>query len=84
MSEKEEETRERDTAHPEGFCPVCLFMGMMKEQRTHYSGFFDHLYSAQIEMLKAVRALVDARIAAIEKRKTAEILEKKVTRIEVD
>jgi hypothetical protein len=56
----------------------------MKERRTKYSGFFDHLFNAQIELLRAFRSLVDARIAAIEKRKLHDEPEKTATRIEVE
>jgi hypothetical protein len=84
MTGEEEELRERSALHPEDLCPACLLMRAMKERRTRYSGFFDHLYSAQIEMLKAFRALVDAKIAAVEGRKAEEDVVKKVTRIEVD
>ncbi len=84
MNGKEEEAKDRSELHPEDYCPACLLVRAMKERRTRYSGFFDHLFSAQIEVLRAFRSLVDARIDAIEKRRTGQEGEKKATRIEVD
>ena len=84
MNAKEEEAKERSGLHSEDTCPACFLMRAMKARRTRYRGFFDHLYNAQIEMLQAFRSLVDARIAAIEKRKSSEENEKRATRIEVE
>ncbi len=83
MDGKEEEAKDRSELHPEDYCPACLLVRAMKERRTKYSGFFDHLFNAQIEVLRAFRSLVDARIAAIEKRKVQEKQEKTATKIEV-
>ena len=84
MNGKEEEAKERGALHPEDYCPACFLVRAMKERRTKYSGFFDHLFNAQIELLRAFRSLVDARIAAIEKRKLHDEPEKTATRIEVE
>jgi uncharacterized protein Veg len=46
------------------------------------STFFTHLHQSQIELLKAIRSLVDDRIGELEKKKEGG--RKKTTRIEVE
>ena len=46
------------------------------------STFFSHLHQSQVELLKAIRSLVDDRIGELEKRK--ERGRKKATKIEVE
>jgi wobble nucleotide-excising tRNase len=84
MNAKEEEVKEGRELHFEDYCPACFLMRAMKARRTRYRSFFDHLYNAQVEMLRAFRSLVDARIAAVEKRKSHEENEKRATKIEVE
>jgi hypothetical protein len=84
MNEKEEEVKECSTPGAEDSCPACLLMRALKGRLTRYSGFFDHLYEAQMEMLRAFRSLVDARITALEGRKSSHQNEKRATRIDVE
>jgi hypothetical protein len=55
-------------------------LGKKKGQR---SEFFQHVGQSQVEMLKAVRSLVDMGIEYIE-QKTLKKNEKKATKIEVE
>ncbi len=50
----------------------------MEEAKDQYSGFFAHLRSARIEVLKGFRTLIDERISSLEKQK------KKVTKVKVE
>jgi len=79
VSKKEKEkkskaTREHDTC----YCPFCLSNRMMQEAKEQYSGFFNHLRKARVEVLRAFRTLIDERISALEEKK------KKVTKVKVE
>jgi hypothetical protein len=85
MDESRGEDKERTSDHPERcYCPVCTFTRALKETRRKHSGFFEHFHNARIEMLRAVRSLVDERIASIEKAKAAEEAKDRVTKVEVE
>jgi hypothetical protein len=58
-----------------------FFWDMQKGSRKR-SKFFDHLDQSRVEFLKAIRSLVDERIADIEKKGAAR--SKKATRIKVE
>ena len=51
---------------------------MLEEAKEQYSGFFSHLRSARIQVLKAFRTLIDERISSLEENK------KKVTKVKVE
>jgi hypothetical protein len=51
---------------------------MIEEAKEHYSGFFTHLRKARIEVLRALRTLIDERISSLEEHK------KKVTKVKVE
>ena len=59
-------------------CPFCLSSRMVEEAKEQYSGFFTHLRQARIEVLRALRTLIDERISSLEEHK------KKVTKVKVE
>ena len=63
-------------------CPVARFFTEMEKTYGKKSTFFTHLHQSQIELLKAIRSLVDDRIGELEKKKEGG--RKKATRIEVE
>jgi hypothetical protein len=63
-------------------CPVGRFLKEMEKTCGKKSAFFSHLHQSQIELLKAIRSLVDERIGELEKKKEGG--RKKATRIEVE
>jgi hypothetical protein len=66
-----------------GLCPVGRFFSELERRAGTESRFFEHLGKSRIEFLKAVRALVDERIEAIEKKGAAKGGRRR-TRIEVE
>ena len=64
------------------YCPVGKFFWDMQKSYRKKSKFFDHLDQSRIEFLKAIRSLVDERIADIEKKGAAR--SKRATKIKVD
>ena len=63
-------------------CPVARFFTEMEKTYGKKSTFFTHLHQSQVELLKAIRSLVDDRIGELEKRKDGG--RKKATKIEVE
>ena len=63
-------------------CPVARFFTEMEKAYGKKSTFFTHLQQSQIELLKAIRSLVDDRIGDLEKKKEGG--RKKASRIEVE
>ena len=64
-------------------CPVGQFFLDLQRASGKKSDFFKHLKQSQVELLKAVRSVVDDRIEALEKKeKTGQA--KKTTRIRVE
>ncbi len=63
-------------------CPVARLFSEMEKTYGRKSAFFNHLHQSQIELLKAVRSLVDDRIDELEKKK--EKGKKKATKVEVE
>jgi hypothetical protein len=64
-------------------CPVGRFFSDLEKRADKDSEFHKHLGRSRLEFLKAVRALVDDRIAHFEKRE-AKKGKKRVTKIKVD
>jgi len=64
------------------YCPVGKFFWDMQKSYRKKSKFFDHLDQSRIEFLKAIRSLVDERIADIEKKGAAR--SKRATKIKVE
>ena len=63
-------------------CPVGRFFLDLEKASGKKSEFFQHLTRSRVEVLKAIRSLVDEKIEGLEK-KTAKG-KKKVTRIKVE
>jgi len=63
-------------------CPVARFFAEMEKAYGKKSTFFTHLHQSRIELLKAIRSLVDERIGELEKKKEGG--RKKATKIEVE
>jgi hypothetical protein len=83
MNETKEEDKSPSTCRDgECYCPVCTLTRIVRGTKTKHSAFFDHISNAQIELLRALRSLVDERIDSIEKRKGAG--EKKNTAFKVE
>jgi hypothetical protein len=62
-------------------CPVGRFFRDLEEARGKKSEFAEHLNQSRIELLKAIRSLVDEGIERLEKKRSGK--GKKVTKIEV-
>ena len=75
---KREKKIKTSTEHDTCCCPFCLSRRMLEEAKEQHSGFFSHLRSARIEVLKAFRSLIDERISWLEENK------KKVTKVKVE
>ncbi len=72
------------TTEKEAFvCPVGKMCMDLEKQFSKKSNFFNHLNQSHIEVLKAVRSLVDERIEALDRAKSAKG-KKKMTAIKVD
>ena len=85
MTENKEEATGRSTClHEDCCCPVCTLMRITKEGRDRTGGFLNHFVNAQIEMLQAVKSLVDVGISTLENRKTEEKEEKKASKTKVE
>lgn len=65
-------------------CPICFLMDAAGQLQRRHSTFFNHLANAQIELLQAVKALVDRRISALEERKHSWTPTRSATKIEVE
>ena len=64
-------------------CPVGIFIKDVEKTFGKKSNFFDHITRSRIEVLKAIRSLVDERIESLGGKK-ARTDRKKMTNIEVD
>lgn len=83
----------RDDEHAQGSdqpkdvrcrCPMCQMMHVVGKAKGPGGPFWDHLTNARIEVLRAVRSLIDERIDSLEKKKSDRHREKKATPIEVE
>jgi hypothetical protein len=75
---KKEEKAKASMAHEACCCPFCRSSRLWEETREHYSGFFAHLRNARVEVLRALKTLIDERISSLEQEK------KKVTKVKVE
>ena len=64
-------------------CPVGRFFQDLEESIGKDTKFYEHLSRSRIELLKAVKTLIDDRIEILEKR-TAGKTKKKINKIKVD
>ena len=79
MKERKREAVSEERVRQEPcMCPFCLGRKLMQDQVERYGDFFSHLNQARIEVLLALRSLVDQRIADLQKKG------KKVTKIAVE
>ncbi len=81
--EKHENETER-SAETRCRCPMCQMMYALGGRKGLGSPFWDHLTNARIEVLRAVRSLIDERIEHLEKKKAGKSEEKKATPIAVE
>jgi hypothetical protein len=85
MDESREEDKGRDAGrHGECYCPVCTMGRIIRVTRKRHRSFFEHISNARMEVLRAVRSLVDEKIDSIEKRKASEERKGSATKIEVE
>jgi len=64
-------------------CPVGRFFADMEKIAGKKSPFFQHLNQSRVELLKAVRTLLDEKIEGLEK-KASKAGGKKITKIKVE
>ena len=64
-------------------CPVGTFFKDVEKTFGKKSKFIDHMTQSRIEVLKAVRSLVDERIQDLDRKKSASG-KKRMTKVEVD
>ena len=64
-------------------CPVGSFFMDVEKMFGKESKFFNHLGQSQIEFLKAVRSLIDARIERVEKKGSSSS-KRETTKIKVE
>lgn len=74
MTTTDEETREsRERPESEGrpeaelLCPFCQFLAALHRLAGPESEFYRHLQMSRVEFYKALRSLIDQRIATLEK-----------------
>lgn len=65
-------------------CPMCQMMHALSGRKGPGNAFWEHLTNARIEVLRAVRSLIDERIDHLEKKKGEKSGEKKATPITVE
>ena len=64
-------------------CPVGTFFSDVEKTFGKKSSFINHMTQSRIEVLKAVRSLVDERINDLDRKKSAPG-KKRMTKVEVD
>jgi len=64
-------------------CPVCRLFTELESAYGKKSNFFNHLNNSRVELLKAVKALVDDRIEYLEK-KTETPAPRKAAKVKVE
>lgn len=85
MSQHEKHERETEqSAETRCRCPMCQMKQALGSGRGLGKPFWDHLTNARIEVLRAVRSLIDERIDHLEKKKAGKSGEKKATPIAVE
>lgn len=65
-------------------CPICRMRHLMGSGKGVGKPFWEHVTNARIEVLRAVRSLIDERIDHLEKKKAGKGGEKKATPIAVE
>lgn len=85
MSPHEEHGKRSE--HSEGGrcdCPMCRMMHALGGAKGRTGPFWEHLTNARIEVLRAVRSLIDERIDHLEKKKSEKDRGKKAVKIDVE
>jgi hypothetical protein len=59
-------------------------MGSFRRSTCGHTDFFTHMHNARIEVLRAVKSLIDDRITSLEKQRDARTEKKKSIKIEVE
>jgi len=72
-----------DALHEQMICPIGRFFLKLEKASHRKSQFAKHLSQSQVELLKAVRYLIDEKIEDLEKTGRSEE-KKKSTRIKVE
>ena len=76
-------TTEKTTREDMCRCPVGTFFQDVEKTFGRKSKFIDHMTQSRIEVLKAVRSLVDERIEELDRKKSKRG-NKRVTKVKVD
>jgi hypothetical protein len=61
-------------------CPLCLLIRSFSAKEKQYQHFFEHLNKARLEILEAIKALIDERMSELQRKKG----KKKVEKIDVE
>jgi hypothetical protein len=73
----------KTTGKEESFvCPLCLFLGCVRDATEKKSDFLQHMNNARIEFLEGIKSLIDERIEAAKKGTKAG--KSKLTKIKVE
>jgi len=62
--------KKSDSGSAKGFCPLGKFFQGLEDVSRNAPEFMEHLARSRLELLKAVKTLVDSKIETLEKRKT--------------
>jgi len=65
-------------------CPLCRLAESLDAWGNRHKEFCDHVLSAQMELLRAARYVIDQGISRLENWQKATAQEKKATKIEVE
>ena len=76
-------TTEKTTGEDMCRCPVGTFFQDVENIFGRKSKFIDHMTRSRIEVLKAVRSLVDERIEDLDRKKSKRV-KKRATRVNVE
>ena len=60
----------KDSRHEKWNCPIGAFLGDVERTFGKESNFFDHITRSRIEILKAIRSLLDERIDGLDAEKS--------------
>lgn len=65
-------------------CPICMLMKAVAGTRRKHSAFFEHMMTAQIEVLRAFKSVIDQQITCLEEKRGAAEQGRKATKIPVE
>ena len=61
-------TRKAAEKEEDFVCPLCLLFGSARSVTERKSAFLEHMNNARIEVLEAIKALVDERLDTLKKK----------------